>query len=247
MLHHYHVYLNTLAQWAVAKATCRDCYPSAEPPRESVLLMNATDLMFGLLHKEPDPKKHPKGSFYRAQLYPHLQAMIRRTPQEHRGWSYRDASFWMALEDRSHLTTPDFVTADTLVTGGVDPTKMPALGIVDVHFNTPRRRLLQFFFDYYGVSRTLEFSRLRILRGLIHQLEEKIDLTRLPDLLGEPGFHRQVNNLVITHAMANVPILYSEETAIEVVVDTLFGDIHPGERDVFYQDTMSYLGVNPTT
>lgn len=245
MLHHHHVFLNTLVHWAVAKATCRDCYPYQEGPLESIALTRATDLVFGLLRKEPQSHTSPKSGFYHAHLLPKLQNITRREITDQTTWTHREAYFWMTLEDRSYLTAPDFVTLETLIVGGVNPTRMPTLGITDVHIPTRRRRLLQFLFDYYGVVRTFELARRRVLRSVIHKLDEQVgDIT--PEQFGHLWFHRLVNNIVIAEVIAQVPVLYNGEIVVDVVVGALFDDLMPIERDFLYHDSIEYLGLTPT-
>jgi len=240
-----HYVLNSLTQWCVHKAGCQVCFDDCIHDRESQRLLRGMQLMYQVLRKTPNTDHITESGFYYRLALPRLQSLYQRLSTNVLLWDYRTANDWLTLEDRSFLSSPDFVTAQTLVMGGIPIHQAPTLGIIEPHDTGPRARFLQFLYDYYGFTRVYQFYRTGVLRPIIDTLVQLKGYS-FPRAFANPEFHRNVDILTISQCIAKTEILYDEELAIEVVLDTYFSDVPHLIRDDMQTQTCQYLGIIKT-
>lgn len=237
-----HYVLNSLTQWCIHKTGCQVCFDDGTQDQESHRLLRGMGLMYQVLRKTPRADQIMESGFYYRLALPRLQSFYRNTATGSLLWDYRTADEWLLTEDRSFIANPDFITPHTLVVGGIPIHQAPTLGVVDPHTDTPKTRMLQFLYDYYGFARVYQFYQTGVLRPVINSLVQLKGHT-FPQAFASPTFQRTVDMMVIAQCISRVPILYGEEIAIEVVLDTYFSDVPRLIRDDMQTHTCRYLGI----
>jgi len=232
---HPHVYLNTLCQWAGHKAKDTALFPDGPSAKESLHHHRSLRLIKALLIKRPIHHPVDIGGHYHSKMLPILQELRNgRVVSLSKLWTYREAEAWLMTEDRSYLDTPDLVTDIQLGGAGVSRHAIPTFGVNGTNTSPRHTRVLQYFFDYFGVRRTLAFSQ----RGILKRLVQEVAATRETDLDGlfqTENFQLSIKVMVVNYLLASTPMLYSPDILVDIVLDEYFTPLPLTQREVLLQ------------